>query len=120
MSRAFSNKDAANAVRDMAPGVTILLRAKSGSKIILKKLNLSEYKQMLELNWKIMPKYRAKRSNTKISFSKDEKKVVVTSRLNENTEFQGKPLTAISRERITIKLIEGKLAITSYEASQIK
>lgn len=75
--------------------------------------NRAQYKSHLLEGFKVMKNYRYKRSNTKISITKDGQSARVTATIQETMEINGMPLRGQTQETSTFKILGNRIQITS-------
>lgn len=122
---AFTAKiDAASASRDIdtvvdhiAEHAVISGTANVQGQMRALRMNKAQYRQMLTLTWSAASSYTYERTNEKISIDGDQ--AIVTADVAETMVIQGQEIRTRTRERATVKSIDGKLMLTGLIANQI-
>lgn len=101
----------ANAVASvMSDDVSITMNISMQGKSQVLKPSKQEYIAMLQQGWAMYQDYKYKRSNVKIDLQGN--KAVVSADVSESMTVQGQTLAGVSKETVTIEVINGKPMVT--------
>jgi hypothetical protein len=114
---AISDRDVDTIVQHIADYAVISGTADVQGQTRAFRMDKSQYRKMLTMTLAAAESYEYERTNEKISIEGDQG--VITADVTESMVIQGQRFTTKTRERATVRSIDGKLVLTQLVANQI-
>lgn len=112
---ATNNKDMDSVIKYMAPSVEINMTMETPKGKQKKQFSREQFKANAENTLSMVSGYKYKRENDRISISDDGQSANFEADIIEELETQGKKIKAITREKVVMEIIDGKILVTKMD-----
>jgi len=117
MDEATARCDIDTVIDHIAELAIITLNENSSAGMRILRMNKSKYREFLTIVCAGASGYQYSRTNEKITIDGDQ--AVITAEVAESMVIQGQPITAKTREKVTVESIDGKLMLTQLVANEV-
>ena len=117
MDEATARCDIDTVIDHIAELAIITLNENSSAGMRILRMNKSKYREFLTIVCSGASGYQYARTNEKITIDGDQ--AVITAEVAESMVVQGQPITAKTREKVTVESIDGKLMLTQLVANEV-